>query len=63
MDHRIDLEHDAIPKHEFARRMAPWKAEKPNEEVHHLLSLDLIEPSYSPWACVLIAEKKGNKLL
>ena len=30
--------------------MAPWKAEKANEEVCYLLSLDLDEPSYSPWS-------------
>ncbi len=63
VEHRIDLEPDAVPHHEGARRMAPWKAEKTNEEVRHLLSLDLIEPSYSPWACgIVMAKKKGNQL-
>ncbi len=43
--------------------MAPWKAEKANEEVRHLLSLDLTEPSYSLWACgIVMAKKKGNQL-
>ena len=63
VEHRIDLEPDATPHHEGARRMSPLKAEKANEEVRHLLSLDLIEPSFSPWACgVMIAKKKGNQL-
>ncbi len=63
VEHRIDLEDGAVPHHEGARRMAPLKAEKANEEVRHLLSLDLIEPSYSPWACgVVMAKKKGNQL-
>ncbi len=56
IEHRIDLE-------DGAGRMAPLKAEKANEEVRHFLSLDLIEPSYSPWACgVVMAKKKGNQL-
>ncbi len=45
--------------------MAPWKAEKANEEVSYLLSLDLMEPpiSYSPWAWVIvIVKKKGNQM-
>ncbi len=63
IEHRIDLEPDAIPHHEGARRMASWKAAQANEEVRHLLSLNLIEPSYSPWACgVVMAKKKGNQL-
>ncbi len=33
VEHRIDLEDDAVPNHEGARRMAPWKAEKANEVV------------------------------
>ncbi len=43
--------------------MAFWKATQANAEVRHLLSLDLIEPSYSPWACrVVMAKKKRNQL-
>ena len=43
--------------------MASWKATQANEEVRHLLSLDFIESSYSPWACgVVMAKKKGNQL-
>ncbi len=62
VEHRIDLEPDAIPHHEGARRMAPWKAQQANEEERHLLSVDLIEPSCSPWACgVVMAKKKGNQ--
>ena len=43
--------------------MAPWKSEKAIEEVRHLSSLDLIEPSYSSWACgIVMAKKKRNPL-
>ena len=63
VEHRIDLEPDAVPWHEGARRLAPFKAEKVKEEIKHLLSLDLIEPAYSPWACgIVVAKKKGNQL-
>ncbi len=63
VEHRIDLEPNPIPHHEGARHMAPWKAEKANKEVKHLLSLDLIELSFSPWACgIVTAQKKGNQL-
>ena len=64
VEHRIDLEADAVPDHEGARRMGSWKATQANEEeVRHLLGLDLIEPSYSPWTCgVVMAKKKGNQL-
>ena len=48
MENRLDLEPDAVPHSEGARRMAPWKGEKANEEVRHLLIFDLIEPCYSP---------------
>ena len=62
-EHRIDLEADAVPHHKGASRMASWKAQQANEEVRHLLSVDLIEHSYSPWACgVVMAKKKGNQL-
>ncbi len=33
---RIDLEVDAVPHHEGARRMAPWKDQQPKAEVRHL---------------------------
>ncbi len=63
VEHWVDLEEGAVPHREGARRMAPFKAEKANEKIRHLLSLDLIEPSYSPWACGnVMAKKKGNQL-
>ncbi len=63
IEHRIDLESDAVPHHEGARLMAPWKAEKAKKEVRQLLSLDFIESSYSPWDCgIVMAKKKGNQL-
>ena len=64
MEHRIELEPDAIPWREGARRLAPFKAEKAKEEIEHLPNLDLIEPAYSPWACgIVMARKKWNQLL
>ena len=63
VEHRLDLEADAVPHHEGTRRMASWKATQANQEVRHLLSLDLTEPSYSPWTCgVVMAKKKRNQL-
>ncbi len=63
IEHRIDLKPDAVPHHDGAQRRAYWKTEKINEEVRHLLSLDLIEHSYFPWACgIMMAQKKGNQL-
>ena len=49
VEHRIDLEPNAVPWREGARRLAPFKAEKAKEEIQHLLILDLIEPDHSPW--------------
>ena len=46
VEHRIDLEPDAVPWREGARRLAPFKAEKAKEEIQHLPSLDLIEPAF-----------------
>ena len=46
--HRIELEPEAIPHKEGARRMPPYKAAKANQEVQNLLALGLIQPSNSP---------------
>ena len=46
--HRIELEPEAIPQREGAKRMSPYKAAKVNQEVQNLLALGLIQPSYSP---------------
>ena len=56
--HRIELEPEAIPHREGARRMSPDKAAKANQEVRNLLALGLIQPSYSPWASGIVMVKK-----
>ena len=60
LEHFIDLEPDAIPHREGARRMTPDKASKANEEVRHLLALGMIQPSYSPWASGIVMVKKKD---
>ena len=56
--HRIELEPEAIPLREGARRMSPDKGAKANQEVRNLLALGLIQPSYSPWASGIVMVKK-----
>ena len=60
--HRIELEPEAIPHREGARRMSPDKAAKANQKVRNLLALGLIQPSYSPWASgiVMVKRKTGE---
>ena len=61
--HRIELEPEAIPHREGARRMSPDKAAKANQKVRNLLVLGLIQPSYSPWACrIVMVKKKSGEL-
>ena len=43
--HRIELEPEAIPHREGARRMSPDKAAKANQEVQNLLALGLNPPT------------------
>ena len=61
VEHRIDLEPDAVPWREEARRLAPFKAEKSKEEIEHLLSLELSDSAYSPWACGIVMAKKKRQ--
>ena len=56
--HRIELEPQAIPHREGARRMSPDNAAKANQEVRNLLALGLIQSSYSPWASGIVMVKK-----
>ena len=42
--HRMELEPDAVPHREGARRMSPDKAAKANQEVQNFLALGLIQP-------------------
>ena len=58
LEHFIDLEPEAIPHREGARRMTPDKASKANEEIRHLLALGMIQPSYSPWASGIVMVEK-----
>ena len=61
--HRIELEPEAIPHREGARRMSRDKAAKANQEVQNLLALGLIQPSYSPWASgIVMVKKKSGEL-
>ena len=61
--HRIELEPEAIPHREGARRMSPDKAAKANQEVQNLLAHGLIQPSYSPWASgIVMVKKKSSEL-
>ena len=59
----IELEENAIPHREGARRMTPHKSDACRKEIETLLEYDMIEPSKSPWACgVVMAKKKGDQL-
>ena len=61
--HRIELEPEAIPHREGARRMSPDKTPKANQEVQNLLALGLIQPSYSPSASgIVMVKKKAGEL-
>ena len=55
--HRIELEREAIPHREGARRMSPDKA---NQELQILLALGLIQPSYSLWASGIVMVKRQS---
>ena len=58
--HPVEVEPDAIPHREGARRMSPEKAERANQEVRNLLALGMIQPSLSPWASRIVMVKKKN---
>ena len=45
--HQIELEPEVVPHREGPRRMPPDKAAKANQEVQNLLTLRLIQPSYT----------------
>ena len=62
-EHEIELEENAVPHREGARRMTPHKSEACRKEIETLIEYDMIEPSKSPWACgVVMAKKKGDQL-
>ena len=61
--HRIELEPEARPHREGAKRLSPDKAAKANQEVQNLLALGLIQPSYFPWASgIVMVKKKSGEL-
>ena len=55
--HRIELEPEAFPLKEKARRMSPEKAAGANQEVQNLLAPSQIQPSYSLWASGIVMVK------
>ena len=61
VEHEIELEENAVPHRERARRMTPHKSDACRKEIETLLEYDMIEPSKSPWSCgVVMAKKKGD---
>ena len=44
------MELDAVSHRDGPRRRSPKKAAKVNQELESVLALDLIQPSFSPWA-------------
>ena len=63
VEHEIELEENAVPHREGARRMTPHKSDACRKEIETLLEYDMIEPSKSPRACgVVMAKKKGDQL-
>ena len=63
VEREIELEENAIPHMQGATRMSPHKSDACRKEIETLLEYDMIEPSKSPWACVvLMAKKKGYQL-
>ena len=63
VEHEVELEENAVPHREGARRMTPNKSDACRKEIETLLEYDMIEPSKSPWACgVVMAKEKGDHL-
>ena len=58
VEHEIELEENAVPHREGARRMTPHKSDACRKEIETLLEYDMIEPSKSPWACGVVMAKK-----
>ena len=61
VEHEIELEENAVPHREGARRMTPHKSDACRKEIETLLEYDMIEPSKSPCG-VVMAKKKGDQL-
>ena len=58
--HTIEVEPEAVPHREGARRMSLEKAERANQEVRSFLALGMIQPLLSPWASGIVMVKKKN---
>ena len=56
--HEIELDESAVPQREGARRMISNKSDACGKETETQLEYDMIEPSKSPWACVVVMAKK-----
>ena len=54
----MELEPEAIPHREGARRVLRDEAERANQEVRDLLALGMIKPSLSSWASGIVMVKK-----
>ena len=63
VEHGIEIEEGSVTHSEGARRMIPRKSKACRKEIEMLMEFDMIEPSKSPWACVVVmAKKKGVQL-
>ena len=61
--HRFELNPEAVPHREGARRTSPDEVGKANQEVENLMALGLTKSSYSPWACgIVMVKKKSGEL-
>ena len=49
VEHEIELEEDAVPHREGARRMTPHKSEAGRAEIEMLREYDMIEPRNRHW--------------
>ena len=62
VEHEKELEEGAIPHREGARRVTPHKLEACRAEIEMILEYDMIEPSKSPWASVVVMARKRGSL-
>ena len=59
--HKYEIEPNAEPYREDARRMSPDKAANANHEVENILALGLIQPLFSPWASDIVIVKTSRE--
>ena len=58
--HTVEIEPEATPDREGARRMSHKKAPFANQEVRDLSALRMIQLSLSPWASGIVMVKNKN---